>query len=193
MQYRDPFWLGNVKVIIDVGANVGYSALYFAHVYKESRIFAIEPEKNNFYYLQENCQLESRISCHNFALFNSNGFVNLINEHDLSCAYRFDATVVSDTVVESRSFSSFMEAFWLEKIDILKIDIEWTEKIIFSDKASQIWLKNVHVIIIELHDRFIPGSAKVFFDSISFMNYELSLNGENIFIKNLDFEIWKKL
>jgi FkbM family methyltransferase len=103
MQYYPPFSLKEVKVIVDIGANVGYSALYFAHLYKNAKIFAIEPEKNNFSQLQKNCQHEKRISTHNFAVSDTIDTLHLVNENDLSCAYRFEKNANSDITVLSKN------------------------------------------------------------------------------------------
>ena len=75
----------------------------------------------------------------------------------------------------------------LTQIDILKIDIETSEKQLFSENYSE-WLPKVKVIIIELHDRMDAGCAKSFFTAINncYTNYTYSTLGENVIITNLD-------
>src|SRR5438128_1024549 len=43
-EYTTPLPI-NPKLIIDAGANIGISALYFANRYPNARIYAIEPEE----------------------------------------------------------------------------------------------------------------------------------------------------
>ena len=67
------------------------------------------------------------------------------------------------------------------QIDLLKMDIEGTEEIIFSDPHAS-WLSCIRNIAIELHndrcrDRFAQALAGFTFDSSS--------SGESVFIRNL--------
>ena len=46
---------GRTPLIVDAGANIGASVVYFAGIFPKSRILAIEPEKNNCALLRRNC------------------------------------------------------------------------------------------------------------------------------------------
>lgn len=70
--------------------------------------------------------------------------------------------------------------------DFLKIDIEGVEKQLF-EKGNFNWLKKVHVLIIELHDRFSPGCAISFYSTIQTLNFSQFSNGENLVYINDDF------
>jgi hypothetical protein len=74
----------------------------------------------------------------------------------------------------------------LQKIDVLKLDIETSEKQLFANNFES-WLPKVRTIIIELHDNAEKGCSKVFFEAIhqSFANYNLSVKGENIIIEQV--------
>jgi hypothetical protein len=50
--YRLPVYT-RPKLIIDGGAYVGYSSLYFSLKYPEAKIIAVEPEDSNFELLEE--------------------------------------------------------------------------------------------------------------------------------------------
>ena len=43
-----------IRTIIDAGANIGLSSVFFAHKYPRARVVAIEPEAENFALLQRN-------------------------------------------------------------------------------------------------------------------------------------------
>src|SRR6478735_3004416 len=47
-QYLPNHSLSNVKVILDAGANIGLSALYFHQRFPDARIICLEPEEQNF-------------------------------------------------------------------------------------------------------------------------------------------------
>jgi len=66
----------------------------------------------------------------------------------------------------------------MERVSILKIDVEGAEAIIFSANYEA-WINNVDNIVIELHDDSDFGeSSKVFFDAISGRSFEVSRSGE---------------
>jgi 16S rRNA G1207 methylase RsmC len=52
---------GDVPIIIDAGANVGYSSLYLADVYRDALVIAVEPNLDSFDILQKNCAANERI------------------------------------------------------------------------------------------------------------------------------------
>ncbi len=52
---------------------------------------------------------------------------------------------------------SLMNHLSIEKIDILKVDIEGAEMQLFS--ANTEWLNQVDCILIEVHDSLIPGAS----------------------------------
>ena len=91
--------------------------------------------------------------------------------------------------VKGESIQTLMKRNNIDHIDILKLDIETSEKNLFAENY-QSWLPKTHLIIIELHDRMLPGCSKVFFEAINetFSKYEYSHSGEYTVIKNKDVE-----
>ena len=51
----------NVRVVVDCGANVGITSLFFAAQYRNARIYSIEPDPDNFALLKRNVCQERRI------------------------------------------------------------------------------------------------------------------------------------
>jgi hypothetical protein len=80
-----------------------------------------------------------------------------------------------------------MEKYSIERIDIIKLDIESSEKQLFLDNFDY-WLPKTKIIVIELHDWMEEGCSKAFFEAInkSFSKYEFSIIGDNIIIENKD-------
>jgi hypothetical protein len=48
----------------------------------------------------------------------------------------------------------------LPRIDLLKIDVEGSEKVIFESPQTRLWLPQVEMILIETHDRVLAGCAE---------------------------------
>ena len=66
--YALPFAL-DPTIIVDAGANIGASVLYFSNKYPKSTIIAIEPETSNFGLLTKNCAELENVICINAALW----------------------------------------------------------------------------------------------------------------------------
>ena len=80
-----------------------------------------------------------------------------------------------------------MEKMKWRHIDILKLDIETSEKKVFLDNYES-WLPKTKMVIIELHDFMEEGCSRSFFTAINktFTNYEYMIKGENTAIINND-------
>lgn len=188
-----PCTLGSVNVIFDLGANIGLASRFFNYRYPCAIIYALEPEIYNFNYLRKNVQAFSNIKIFQYAVWDSNINLKISNKQNaLSCEYQFTENQIDDSTIWDVSgycISTLMEKFWVSYIDILKIDIEWAEKILFEDKNSFIWLKKTHLLIIESHDRFMPWSSKAIFQSLQNIDYDFFVKGENMFFLNKKFEV----
>ncbi len=180
-EYRSPFDI-NPKLIVDAGANTGLSALYFAATYPDAIIFAIEPEIGNFWLLEKNCAKVNRIKSLRGALWSAAGCVPLTNRVD-GGAWSFtigqNAQATLDTV-NAYPVTQLLEMAGRNQIDILKLDIEGSERELFSKNTD--WLDHVSVIIIELHDRFQPGCAKAVYQKLVECRFHQEVRGENILI-----------
>ncbi len=66
-------------------------------------------------------------------------------------------------------------------IDILKLDIEGAEKVLFGPGCED-WLDSVRVIMIEMHDRFAPGCSSAFYRAIAARDFDQLIKGENVAI-----------
>jgi hypothetical protein len=84
--------------------------------------------------------------------------------------------------LQAFSVSDLMKKFGFPRIDIIKIDIEGSEKEVFTENYG--WLSETNCLIIELHDRMKRGCSTTVFRAVDQYNFSLSLRGENlIFIK----------
>lgn len=149
-----------VKVnIIDAGANVGYTSLYFNSFFANAIIISIEPDKRNFQILSENITLnkvDNKIFPLRMALLGRSD-MNLITKSDFRDGKDWAITVEesnSETDLKSTSIPQIMHQFQMNEIDILKIDIEGAERYLFEKDCDLSYLGNVKTIIIEIHDEF---------------------------------------
>lgn len=173
------------KLIIDGGAYIGCSTLYFANKFPEAKIIAVEPHPSNFVLLKENTVNYQNIKLINSGIWNKNALLKI---RDAGRGY-WEAMVEEVASIQEGSFESvtigeLLKNSGYERIDILKLDIEGSEKEIFSDKYED-WLSKVNIIIMELHDRFRPGCSEAVYSALNKYNFNNYIKGDNtIFIKN---------
>ncbi|WP_396167557.1 FkbM family methyltransferase [Flavobacterium sp.] len=179
------------KIIIDAGANIGLAAVYFNRKYPNAKIIAIEPEKSNFEILKMNCKHYKNIYLHKRALSSqSNLTLNVIDKGygnwgfvtEIDSDESFENIV--DTVI-TITIDEILNENSLEYIDLLKIDIEGGEKLLFESNYEN-WIPKTKCIVIELHDGIKMGSSNSFFKAISRFNFSYHNRGENLVFMNRD-------
>jgi FkbM family methyltransferase len=149
------------SVIVDVGANVGMSAIFFSLQYPTAKVIAIEPEPSNFAVLSRNAKRFANIVPVHAGLWNRDGRVTIQDGGSGSWGTRVSDTVDSSAIfARSLTMSTLLAEYEIKQIDLLKIDAEGAECEIFEDFAR--WISQVSVICAELHDRFRPGCSESF-------------------------------
>ena len=173
------------QTIIDGGANIGLTSVFFANKFPNANIVAVEPEKENFQILQKNTNSYSNISLLNAGIWDHNTFLSVVDEGKGNNAFTVkEVPVNTENAIKALSVYEIMKQQDWSTIDILKLDIEGTEKNIF-EKNYESWLPFVRVLIVELHDRMIEGSSEAVFNTISKYNFTKEIKGENHIFFNL--------
>jgi FkbM family methyltransferase len=145
--------------IVDVGANCGFTSVFYANQFPDARIWAIEPEPSNFAALVKNAERYPNITPIRAALWSKDGEVAVF-----SPAPKFEDwgkwgfAVAPGAGCRAVTVSTLMREIGVDAIDILKVDIEGAEREIFSNPE---WIDNVRLLAIELHDRTHPGCTAV--------------------------------
>jgi len=181
-QYKKGRYKKNM-VIIDIGANMGLSALYFKDYAK--KIYAIEPSIPHYTALVENTKDYPNIQCYNLAIVDHDGEIT-ISSHDSGTIPEsvYGNGAVKETV-ECMTLSSFMKKVGIKDVDLLKIDCEGGEFPIFMSPDFAEIAPRIKRIIGEAHffDPFIPQYVKPILEDLGF-----KVN----FIKGMD-NIYKEL
>lgn len=171
-----------VRVIVDLGSNIGLSVLYFKEHYPDAMVIAVEPDKENYELMVKNVGRLPGVHCLNNAIWNSNKLLGVFDNGGGEYSYLVKEESQSEkAAIRSVTINDIMDRFELSRIDLLKIDIEGSEKELFSGNYES-WLPRVDCIVIEVHDWFRPGCAAAFFRAIGDRNYTFSFHGENITI-----------
>jgi FkbM family methyltransferase len=175
--------LPDVRLVIDCGANVGYSSAYFLSRFPNCRVVAVEPDPGNFAMLQRNLSpYGGRVRLVRAGVWSHT--VGLVMSQD---PYR-DGREWSKQVrlcrpgeepdFEGVDIGSLLSASGCGRVSLLKMDIEGAEAVVFSDNY-QPWLPSVDAIAVELHDDSCFGQAsEVFYSAIGGPGFQVSRSGE---------------
>lgn len=178
------------KVIVDAGAYTGLSTAFFATRYPDALVIAIEPDEDNFELLVMNTRRCKNVHRVHAALWAESGSVSLIDPGEGAWSLRLlesddsSATVKSNPASSSASvravtIADIMREYDLKKIDLLKVDVEGSEKEIFANADS--WIDSVDAVCLELHDRFKAGCSRAFFKAVDDFPVEL-WHGEDVLV-----------
>ncbi len=189
--FRNIFWVKEYniqynftpEVIVDCGANIGLFAVWMKSRYPKAKIICIEPDPGNFEILKKNVSGFGDIVCENCGVWNKDSLLKVCDKYNNGEWGMIVEEDLAGGTIRAVSLNSILEKYALTKIDILKVDIETSEKQLFSENFDN-WLNKVRTIVIELHDKIEEGCSKPFFKAINqcFERYSFSISRENIVI-----------
>ena len=167
------------KLILDCGANVGYTSVYFLTRYASARVIAVEPDPHNFQILLRNLAPygERALAIH-AAVWSEPTHLKLCSAQETNkgewtfwvreCQPDETPDVLALDIQTILSDSGFGQ------IDILKIDVEGAETQIFSQNYGG-WIDKVETFLIELHG---PEAESVFRSALGKRPFHFSRMGE---------------
>lgn len=138
-------------IIIDCGANIGLSILYFAQHYPQAQIIAFEPDKKNFEILSKNIQ--ANLPQHQNVVLRQNAVWVSNSEISFYASGTEASSIVADTHnahkinVSAIRLKEVLASY--PSIDFLKVDIEGAEYEVIKDCIPE--LKHVQNFFLEYH------------------------------------------
>lgn len=191
-EYASPHLPTHARTIVDLGANIGMSTIFFALRYPEAGIIAVEPDFHNFEILKANvANLGERAKVEHAAAWAHDGQISLVLQDTHGRALEAWGVQVSESSQSETTRTARIPSYCMEtvfekagfgEIDILKVDVEGAEKEIFLADPSR-WLPRVKFVVIETHERFKPGSEKAVLDALRDDFERLPMSGENLIFK----------
>ena len=112
-------------LIIDAGANIGASTLYFLNIYKKSFVYSIEPDLNNWHILEINTSNYINNFNFNGGVASKDGNLKLIDPGLSDWGFRTEVTSDIENTVRCISPQTILTSNITEKMSpfIFKIDI----------------------------------------------------------------------
>jgi FkbM family methyltransferase len=175
--------LPEVRLVIDAGANVGYSSAYLLSQHPGCQVVAIEPDAGNFAQLQRNlAPYGERAKLVNAGLWSHTARLAMSRDKyrdGLEWTRQVRECAPGEPAeFEGVDVGTILAASGHDRISLLKVDIEGAEAVVFG-KECQAWLGKVDAIAVELHDDSSFGnSSGIFFHAIRGHGFEVSSVGE---------------
>jgi FkbM family methyltransferase len=172
---------GKRPLIVDAGANIGASALYFATKFPDALIVAIEAEFGNYELLAENAKGLGIVPVYG-AIAAASGRVRVVDAGEGFWGYRTQSAERGEAGVRSVTVPQIYETYGSECFPfIAKIDIEGGERDLFSRNAE--WVRHTPLLIVELHDWLLPsqGSSLPFLRCVARLDRDFVYIGEDVY------------
>lgn len=134
-------------LIIDCGANMGLSVLYFSKKYPNSKIIAFEPDESVITYLEKNIKSQKikNVDIFKKAVWNCETSLDFYTDNGLGGRVGIKYKNQTATKVKTVRLKNLLN----RDVDFLKLDIEGSEYLVLKDCESEI--SNVENIFIEYH------------------------------------------
>jgi len=169
------------RLIIDAGANVGYSSVYFAQRYPHAKVFALEPERANFEMLVHNTRAYPAVTPLHAALWSEHIPLAIANPSSDAWAFQVTPAPAGEAGLLALTVTDVLAMAGTEHIDILKMDIEGAEIELFRS-GYEAWLGQVRLLIMELHDGVRPGASRTVYRALTRYSFAQFPLGENLFV-----------
>jgi FkbM family methyltransferase len=175
------------NVIVDVGANIGLTAMYLRNFAK--KVYAIEPANIHYECLVENIEYAGEfltdktwdnVEPFNIAISKENGFFSLyLNQqnqtmHSLVWKNEFIQPIgdgkggYSKQFVNCKTFARFMNDEKIETIDFCKLDVEGAEEAILLGEGFISVADRIKSLLVEFHN---PSRVSFLLDHMTMIGY----------------------
>lgn len=143
---------GLPTVIVDIGANIGATAVYFRAAYPAARIVCYEPSPENFVWLSANIRNLGGVEAYPYGLLDRDTDCPLYSGESQCAQHSIipnSGTTSRYEQVQLRHGASEMKARGISEVSLLKIDTEGCELPILRDLLPT--LRRIDAIAVEYH------------------------------------------
>ncbi|MEP3387251.1 MAG: FkbM family methyltransferase [Reichenbachiella sp.] len=162
------------RVIFDVGANIGQSALRFRSYFQNAEIFSFEPVDTAFEWLEKCLARDKNFKAYNFAFGEKNErvFIKLDDNPISPTNSLYNATLDQEIAQEIivQKLDDFVNKLSIENIDLLKIDTEGWEIPVLNGAEQLIKTNKVKAIFAEVGFHSINKNNTEFNTLLEFLN-----------------------
>ncbi len=154
-----------IRWIVDAGANIGDETLRFHAFHPEATIVALEPEPSNYALLSQNAADIPQVHCLREGLWSNSNWLRVVPGPDHLSHQVQEVAEGTSGALRASSIGDLMQRFGMDRIDILKMDIEGSEGPIFAAEDVS-WLEHVRCLIFELPDNDFPCATQIIYRAL---------------------------
>lgn len=178
-------------VVMDIGAHIGYYTRIFSKlVGQEGRVYAFEPNIENFELLKKNTHHLRNVTLCNKAVSDKIGSIDFFILPGSTGSHSIFASVeAKKTATESTTIDHFLRQVGMPAVNFLKIDIEGGEPLAFRGMLEFLQKQKDISVIME----FLPGvlektgeDPQLFLEKLRGFGLMINVIAENGEIKSLD-------
>ena len=174
--------VGVAPLIIDAGANVGYSALYFASLFPDALVLAIEPDRTSFEILTHHVRANPNIKPIHAALWSHDRGLGLLPSGNGSWSNQ----VAEGDGTPSKRLDTLVASIPNARPLIIKLDIEGAEREVV-ESCPDVFM-DAKCIMVEPHDFMNPSTACLFplYRIAATRRFDTIISGENLLLFAVD-------
>ena len=155
--------LNQKSTCIDIGANIGNHATFFAN--KFQKVMAFEPNLRTFKLLEANAMLFSNIHVYNFGFSSSEHTEMAYYDEDNMGGASLHAASTSKLETEFllKTLDNFLTVDQVKEIDFIKIDVEGHEKEVFLGASNILKNGNALICMEVLEHEIVNGTSEALY------------------------------
>jgi FkbM family methyltransferase len=186
LKFAEALRVTRPRLIVDLGANVGYASAFLLSLFPDAFSLAVEPDPRNIARCRTNLAPYGKR-----ALLIQGAVWSGCRQLVLSPGTFGDGREWATEVREARpgeqadvtayDVPTLLARCPVDTVDLLKIDIEGSEKALFSSNVDR-WIDRVRNICIELHGE---DCRRVFFDAMRHHTFEAAMSGQYLVCTNI--------
>jgi FkbM family methyltransferase len=179
--YRAALARGIRPLILDVGAHVGMSVLWWRRLFPEALIVAVEPSSANLAVLRRNVARLEDVTVLHAAIASKPGSLRIVDPRASGSAVRVSGEGAGEWV-PALTVAQIMGQAGTDEILLAKIDIEGGEADLFAGELA--WLDCTCALAVETHDWLYPGegTSRSLFAAIAARPFDFLASGENVLL-----------
>ena len=179
-----------VNNILDLGGYIGLASIYFANRFPRSKIFLVEPDTDNYILATLNCRGYENITCLNYGAWSHSCILRQTGQvgqlgGDFGKMFNETANLENEKGIEAKSVLELINMAGFEYLDLCKIDIEGSEKVLFDSRGVFEWLNKCKIVSCEFHDRMVEGCSNSGYEALHKAGFKRFISGEyEYFVKS---------
>lgn len=167
----------NLKVVFDVGANVGQSALAYAEGFPSAEVYSFEPVSATYHQLCANTRSVPRIRAYQLAMGSATGqSVIHVRDESVKSSLRHQSAESHPETIQVETIADFATLHNLSRIDLLKIDTEGFDLEVLAGAGSA--LEQGRISLVQTECQILPRSS-----------YFVSLNAVAEYLQRFRYEL----